>query len=85
MTETQLKALKFIHGFISERGYSPSYDEIREHMGLKSKSGVTRIVERLQGYGFIAVSPGRVRSLEVTQKGLYKLGKQSCPTCGRAV
>lgn len=47
MTEKQKKLHDFIATFITERGYSPSFAEMANHMNLKSKSGIHRMVQDL--------------------------------------
>lgn len=44
MTKRQKHALDFIKSFWAEHGYAPSYEEIKEHLGLKSKSNVHFLV-----------------------------------------
>lgn len=66
LTPNQSRALNFIHTFTVEHGYGPSFSEIRDDLGLKSKSGVFLMVEALIQRGFLA-SHGRrmARSLTV--------------------
>lgn len=65
LTPRQAEALKFIASFIQERGYSPSYEELREAMGCKSKNTVFRLVDVLQQRGHIAIRRGAARSMTV--------------------
>ena len=65
MTPEQHKTLLFIGSYITERGYSPNYDEIAAHLGIASKSGVHRLVSSLERDGKITRSPNRARSIEV--------------------
>ena len=50
---------------LSESGISPSFDEMREALDLKSKSGVHRLISALEERGFIRRLPNRARALEV--------------------
>jgi len=65
LTEKQSELLYFLDGEISERGVSPSYECMMETLGLKSKSGIGRLVSALEQRGFIRRMPGLARSIEV--------------------
>ena len=65
LTKKQLALLKFIDERISENGISPSFDEMREALNLKSKSGIHRLITALEERGFIRRLPHRARALEV--------------------
>jgi len=64
MTPKQRQCLDFIGAYIAEHGFSPSYDEIKDALGIVSKSGVNRIVVELQAQGRIRRRPGYARSIE---------------------
>ena len=65
LTVKQHELLKFINGRLAEQGVSPSFDEMREALDLKSKSGVHRLISALEERGFIRRLPNRARALEV--------------------
>lgn len=65
LTEKQKEVLLFIDKFTRKNGYSPSYDEILEPMGLESKSGIHRIVSALEERGFIRRLANKARAIEV--------------------
>lgn len=65
LTSAQKNTLEYIHARISADGIPPSFDEIRMHLGLKSKSGIHRVVEALVERGFIRRLPNRSRAIEV--------------------
>lgn len=67
MTLRQSRTLTFITNYIAERGYSPSYDEMRVHLGLVSKSGIHRLVQSLAKRGLIKITPGCARSVELVR------------------
>ena len=67
MTRRQKIALDFIKSFWAEHGYAPSYDELKDHMGLKSRSNVHAMVIRLVNRGFITMMPCRARSIMVVE------------------
>lgn len=65
ITSRQREALAFIEGYIGSRGFSPNYAEIKEAIGLKSKSGVSRIIDQLEERGRIVRMPNRARSIQI--------------------
>jgi len=65
MTFQQAKLLAFIASYIAENGASPSTEEMRVHLELKSKSGVSRILDGLEAAGKIRRPANRARSVEV--------------------
>lgn len=66
LTKKQHDLLLFIDDTIKSRGYSPSFDEMRDHMGLKSKSGIHRLVDALEKRHAIRRLPNKARAIEVT-------------------
>jgi repressor LexA len=75
LTAKQRELLLFIDGRLKKDGVSPSFDEMREALDLKSKSGVHRLISALEERGFIRRLPNRARALEV-----LKLPETSAPT-----
>ena len=67
LTAKQRELLQFIHGRLQESGVSPSFDEMREALDLKSKSGVHRLISALEERQFIRRLPNRARALEVVR------------------
>ena len=65
LTKKQLDLLAFIREKISAEGVSPSYDEMKDALELKSKSGVHRLVCALEERGYVRRLPNRARALEV--------------------
>ena len=65
LTAKQHELLMFIHGRLGRTGVSPSFDEMREALELKSKSGVHRLISALEERKFIRRLPNRARALEV--------------------
>jgi repressor LexA len=65
LTAKQRELLLFIDDRLKENGVSPSFDEMREALDLKSKSGVHRLISALEERGFIRRLPNRARALEV--------------------
>jgi repressor LexA len=67
LTRKQQELLLFIHRRLGEDGVSPSFDEMKEALGLKSKSGIHRLITALEERGFIRRLPHRARALEVVK------------------
>jgi repressor LexA len=65
LTAKQHELLQFIQHRLGDNGVSPSFDEMREALELKSKSGVHRLISALEERGFIRRLPNRARALEV--------------------
>lgn len=67
LTPKQLELLKYIEGHIRKRGVSPSFDEMKDALGLKSKSGIHRLITGLEERGFIRRLAHRARALEIVR------------------
>lgn len=65
LTRKQHELLRFIHDRLLETGVSPSFEEMKEALDLKSKSGVHRLISALEERAFIRRLPNRARALEV--------------------
>jgi repressor LexA len=65
LTKKQSDLLRFIHERLKESGVPPSFDEMKDALDLKSKSGIHRLILALEERGFIRRLPNRARALEV--------------------
>ncbi len=65
LTQKQKDLLMFIHERLQETGVPPSFDEMKDSLALKSKSGIHRLITALEERGFIRRLPHRARALEV--------------------
>lgn len=65
LTKKQHQLLIFIDKILKENGVPPSFEEMKEELELKSKSGIHRLVSGLEERGFIKRLPNRARALEV--------------------
>ncbi len=65
LTRKQYELLIFIDNRLRDSGISPSFDEMRDALGLKSKSGIHRLITGLEERGFIRRLAHRARALEV--------------------
>jgi len=65
LTKKQHELLLFIHRHLQKNGVSPSFDEMKEALALKSKSGIHRLITGLEERGFIRRLPHRARAVEV--------------------
>ncbi len=67
LTNKQYELLMFIHERIRETGVPPSFDEMKDALGLKSKSGIHRLVTALEERGYIRRLEKRARALEIVR------------------
>ena len=65
LTKKQFELLKYIDSHLKIYGVSPSFDEMKHALGLKSKSGIHRLITGLEERGFIRRLPHRARALEI--------------------
>jgi repressor LexA len=65
LTRKQLELLRFIHERLTESGVPPSFDEMKDALDLRSKSGIHRLISALEERGFIRRLPNRARAVEV--------------------
>ena len=68
LTAKQHELIRFIQQRLEETGISPSFEEMKEALELKSKSGVHRLISALEERGFIRRLPNRARALEVIKQ-----------------
>ncbi|MEM6438450.1 MAG: transcriptional repressor LexA [Pseudomonadota bacterium] len=67
LTKKQLDLLKFIHDRVQRDGVSPSFDEMKEALDLRSKSGIHRLITALEERGFIRRLAHRARAIEIVK------------------
>jgi repressor LexA len=67
LTQRQLQLLKFIQDYVREHNVSPSFEEMRAALRLKSKSGIHRLIQGLEERGYIRRLAYRARALEVVK------------------
>ena len=65
LTKKQKNLLLFINKKLRSSGVSPSYEEMKESLNLKSKSGIHRLISALEERGFIKRLAHKARALEV--------------------
>ncbi len=65
LTRKQYQLLMYIQECLKETGVPPSFDEMKEALALKSKSGIHRLITGLEERGFIRRLPHRARALEI--------------------
>ena len=65
LTRKQYELLVYIDARLNETGISPSFDEMKDALGLRSKSGIHRLITGLEERGFVRRLPHRARALEV--------------------
>src|ERR1700757_4901523 len=79
LTRKQYELLLFIDRRLKEHGVSPSFDEMKEALDLKSKSGIHRLITGLEERGFTRRLPHRARALEVLKLPENKGGAEPAP------
>ena len=81
LTRKQHELIRFIQLRLEENGISPSFEEMKEALDLKSKSGVHRLISALEERGFIRRLPNRARALEVirTPEDAVPAGRSTKP------
>ncbi len=65
MTKKQHELLMFVHERVKETGVPPSFDEMKDALDLRSKSGIHRLIKALEERGFIRRLPNRARAVEI--------------------
>ncbi|WP_443970925.1 transcriptional repressor LexA [Sphingobium sp. CR28] len=65
LTAKQQQLLAYIKTHLEQGGVSPSFEEMKEALDLKSKSGIHRLISALEERGFIRRLPNRARALEI--------------------
>src|SRR5213076_1471665 len=67
LTRKQHELLMFINQRLAATGVAPSFDEMKDALRLRSKSGIHRLITGLEERGFIKRLPHRARALEITR------------------
>ncbi|MGE4219185.1 MAG: transcriptional repressor LexA [Alphaproteobacteria bacterium] len=67
LTRKQYELLMYIHECLKENGVPPSFDEMKEALDLRSKSGIHRLITGLEERGFIRRLPHRARAVEIVR------------------
>jgi repressor LexA len=81
LTRKQYELLRFIDQRLKEAGVPPSFDEMKDALDLRSKSGIHRLITALEERGFIRRLPNRARAIEVIK--LPELGTPATSGNGR--
>ncbi|MBB4287231.1 transcriptional repressor LexA [Roseospira goensis] len=68
LTRKQHELLVFLDQRLRETGVAPSFDEMKDALGLRSKSGIHRLISALEERGFIRRLPHRARALEILRR-----------------
>ena len=85
LTKKQHELLQFISRHLGQHGVSPSFDEMKEALGLRSKSGIHRLITGLEERGFIRRLPHRARALEVIREADNAPSRRNATGSGKAV
>jgi len=65
LTPRQHQLLRFIHNYVTRHGVSPSFEEMRDALNLRSKSGIHRLISALEERGYIRRLAHRARAIEL--------------------
>jgi len=86
LTRKQLDLLRFIQSRMQECGVPPSFDEMKDALDLKSKSGIHRLITALEERGFLRRLPNRARAIEVIRipESLSQTAPSSAPSSAPA-
>src|SRR6266446_4367856 len=82
LTRKQHELLMYINQRLAATGVSPSFDEMKDALNLRSKSGIHRLISGLEERGFIRRLPHRARALEVTKLPEESAAPSSAPSVG---
>lgn len=74
VTERQKKLLQVIYDFMTDSGFPPTFEEMREALGVASNQSVTDLLEKLSKSGCIKREPG-ARSIAITRLGYETIGR----------
>lgn len=87
LTKKQRDLLVFIRDRVSEGGVAPSFDEMKDALDLKSKSGIHRLITGLVERGYLQRLPNRARALEVVKmpEGLDKSSSDKKPSLTQSI
>ena len=80
LTPKQHQLLMFIHERLQKTGISPSFDEMKEALDLKSKSGIHRLITALEERGFLQRLPHKARALQILRLPETATGDGASPT-----
>ena len=84
LTRKQHELITFIQNRLEVSGISPSFEEMKDALDLKSKSGVHRLISALEERGFIRRLPNRARALEVIRQPEGAVTKAARPVAANA-
>ncbi|HZP21319.1 MAG TPA: transcriptional repressor LexA [Bauldia sp.] len=79
LTRKQHELLMFVHERLKESGVPPSFDEMKDALDLRSKSGIHRLIKALEERGFIKRLPNRARAIEVIRLPESSVPAQTAP------
>lgn len=77
LTRKQHELLIYVDRYLAEHGVSPSFEEMKDALALKSKSGIHRLIKALEERSFIRRLPNRARALEVLRLPEAASGRQA--------
>lgn len=85
LTHQQSRLLEYLKSYAGRDNISPSFQEMSEAIGLRSKAGVHRLISGLEERGFIRRLHGRARAIEVIDQARETETPKFCPHCGKSL
>ncbi|NIE79873.1 MULTISPECIES: transcriptional repressor LexA [Asaia] len=82
LTRKQHQLLLYIDGYLKRTGFSPSFDEMKDALELRSKSGIHRLISALEERGFLRRHHHRARALEILRTPVIE--GQSLPAAAKS-
>ena len=73
LTKKQKELLSYIQNFQNKNGVTPSYEEMKSALDLKSKSGIHRLIIALEERGFVRRLAHKARALEIIKDGITNI------------
>ena len=85
LTIKQKKLLDYIKSYYEEKDFFPTFDEMKDNLSIKSKSGIYKLLSSLEDKGFIRKIPHKARALELNdlKKNISETNKTYLPFLGR--
>ena len=68
LTPKQYKLFKFLKSYANKNNFMPTFDDMRNHMGVKSKSGIFNLLFYMEWKGYIKRHPAHARAIEIIKE-----------------
>jgi len=68
LTPKQYKLFKFLKAYAKQNNFMPTFDDMRKHMSLKSKSGIFKLLFYMEWKGYIKRHPAHARAIQIIKE-----------------